>query len=440
MASTLAAMKGHLGSTDYYTFVMKAGELIARVRIPKDIPGWDHLSFEERYQREINYTRVRGQIARYFANDKDRFFGALIVSAIPSGNEAPFHWRPLSEEVGNKLHPSYRDSSHGMGFLTLPGSTTLVPLDGQHRLKAIEFAISGLDNRGKGIPGIESNPELANEDLTVMMLPGSPLDSEEAPVARRIFTKVNLYARKPTTGETIATNDEDYSAVIARETANQLDARLVRIEGSTLPASSKEFTTLATLQSCVLEIVKAKFPGKIDRSTRPDDDKMGMYSEAVRDVWTQLLNSIDVFRSATADIENKDGGDERRRMIRKESLLGKPAAQECVVRAYLRLVGHPTNMTPKEACERLNLLPWALTEEHVSRVWQNILWIGGAAGRIITGTGAKDVGSRLMAYMAGEELTGEQRAELEGKYLSRFPETERKERVLPPVVEISEQG
>ena len=440
MSSILPAMKGHLGSTDYYTFVMKAGGLIARVKIPKDIPGWENQSFEERYQREINDTRVREHIARYFANDKDRFFGALIVAAIPSGNEPPFHWRALLDEVGNKLHDSYQDSSRSMGFLTLPDSTTLVPLDGQHRLKAIEFAINGLDNRGKPIPGIESNSELANEDLTVMMLPGSPLDAEEAPVARKIFTKVNLHARKPTTGETIATNDDDYAAVIAREIANQVGASLVRVEGSTLPGSASEFTTLAILQNCVVWIVKSKFPGKVDRDTLPDDDRMSMYSDAVKDVWRNLLDGVEVFKSATADMENKDGGDDRRKAIRKGSLLGKPAAQECLVRAYLRLIAHPTNMAPKQACVRLNLLPWALTEEHVSRIWQNILWTGGVKGKIITGTGARDVGSRLIAYMAGEELTAEQYTELEGKYLSRFPESERTGRSLPAVIDDLEVG
>ena len=71
--STLAAMRGRLGETEYYTFVMKAGELIGRVKVPKDMPGWKNLSFDERYQREINYRRVREHIAPYFARDPDLF-------------------------------------------------------------------------------------------------------------------------------------------------------------------------------------------------------------------------------------------------------------------------------------------------------------------------------------------------------------------------------
>ena len=430
--STLAAMRGRLGETEYYTFVMKAGELIGRVKVPKDMPGWKNLSFDERYQREINYRRVREHIAPYFANDPNRFFGALIVAALPSGNEVPFHYRPLTAEVGLKLHQSYQEAGKTIGFLTIPGSTTLVPLDGQHRLKAIEFAITGLDDRGKPLPDVKSaNTELANEDVAVMMLLSDPEGSQKA---RRIFTKVNLHARKPTRGETIATDDDDYSAVLARQTANQIGAGLVRFEGSTLREGAREFTTLTILQICCKEIVRATFPaGKLDTSSLPDAKTMEMLSDRVREVWEQLLNGIEVFQRCVADPDNESGGDARRQEIRKGNLLGKPVAQECLVRGYLRLIAHPTNMKARTACERLNGLPWALTEENVSGVWQNVLWSGGASGKILTGTVARDVGSRLIAYMAGETLNAEQLKELRGRYRQLFAESERDTRDLPEI-------
>ena len=428
--STLAAMRGRLGETEYYTFVMKAGELIGRVKVPKDMPGWKNLSFDERYQREINYRRVREHIAPYFARDPDRFFGALIVAAIPSGNEVPFHYRPLVDEIGNKLHPSYQEAGRAIGFLTLPGSTTLVPLDGQHRLKAIEFAITGLDDRGRPLPDVKSaNMELANEDVTVMMLLSDPEGSKKA---RRIFTKVNLHARRPSRGETIATDDDDYSAVLARQTASQIGARLVKFEGSTLREGAGEFTTLTVLQSCCKEIVRATFPpGKYDTSSLPDAQTMEMLSERVREVWEELLGGIEVFRRSIEDPDNESDGDNRRRDIRKGSLLGRPVVQECLVRAYLRLIAHPTNMTAGAACESLNRLPLAMTEQNLSGVWQQVLWSGGTDGRIITGAVARDIGSRLMSYLCGEKLKAEQLKDLKNRYLGLFPESERKGRDLP---------
>lgn len=433
--STLAAMKGRLGRTEYYTFVMKAGELVGRVKIPKDVPGWTNLSFDERYQREINTRRVKEHIAPYFANDPDRFFGALIVAAIPSGEEPPFHYRPLVDEIGKKeLHPSYQEAGRNIGFLTVPGSTTLVPLDGQHRLKAIDFAIKGLDSHDKAIDGIrKANTELANEDVAVIMILSDP---QHSPQARKIFTKVNLHARKPTRGETIATDDDDYSAVLARQTADRIGARLVRIEGSTLPKKAIEFTTLTILQVCNRKIVEATFPGgkNLDTTRLPDDTTMDMFRERVDEVWSRLLSDIDVFRQCLEDSENEDGGDARRQMIRKDNLLGRPVGQECLVTAYLRLIADPTNMAEDRACRMLNQLPWALTEENVNGVWQNVLWTGGMKGKVITGTKARDVGSRLISYMAGEELDATRTSELRERYRELFAESDRERRELPAVV------
>ena len=58
MATTVPAMKGRLGNTDYYILSMKAQELVDKVKIPKEMDEWEDESIEERYQREINYHRV----------------------------------------------------------------------------------------------------------------------------------------------------------------------------------------------------------------------------------------------------------------------------------------------------------------------------------------------------------------------------------------------
>ena len=82
MASVLPAMRGKFGTTDYYIVTMPAKELTERLMVPRDIEGWSDLSLEERYQREINYNRVKRQIAPYLVEDDDRFFGAFIVSML----------------------------------------------------------------------------------------------------------------------------------------------------------------------------------------------------------------------------------------------------------------------------------------------------------------------------------------------------------------------
>ena len=76
-------MKARLGDADYYILSMKARELVKSVVSPTEmgIGDWTYLTIEERYQRDLNYNRVKNQIAPNFANDNTRFFGAVIVAS-----------------------------------------------------------------------------------------------------------------------------------------------------------------------------------------------------------------------------------------------------------------------------------------------------------------------------------------------------------------------
>ena len=214
MASTVPAMKARLGDTDYFILSMKAQELAEKVRIPRELEGWEDMSLEELYQRDLNYNRVRKQIAPYFANDDSRFFGAIIVAAMNFGEAVMFE--PLTDLATRGLPGLYKVAASPMGFLTFSGGEVLVPLDGQHRLKAIEFAVTGRDERGRDIDTFTPCTDLAEEDVTVILVAYEPQK------ARRIFTKVNSYAKATTTGQNIITDDDDVVAVLARAITNDL--------------------------------------------------------------------------------------------------------------------------------------------------------------------------------------------------------------------------
>ena len=59
MSTTLFALQGKLGKTTYWITKMPAAEVVAKVRIPKEIEGWEDISIEERYQRGLNEGRVK---------------------------------------------------------------------------------------------------------------------------------------------------------------------------------------------------------------------------------------------------------------------------------------------------------------------------------------------------------------------------------------------
>ena len=421
--SLYPAMRTRMGGENYFILKMKAWDLAGRFRFPQKIKEWDeNLSVEERYQRDINYNRVRKQIAPYLANDGSRFFGAIILAAMNFGEAVSFE--PLSDVTKRGLPGLYRAAASGMGFLTFTGGEVLVPLDGQHRLKAIEFAITGKDERQRDIPGVNPCAPLAQEDVTVVLVAYEPQK------ARKIFTRVNRYAKPTTAGQNIVTDDDDIAAVLSREITNDLiGGRLAKFTSNTLRPRDPEFTTLAIIYNCNKDIIERTFPvGRLDTTQLPDDDRQRLYRDKTRGVWEVLLEQIDVLADALSDQE--ESGDDKRREIRRENLLGKPVGQECLVKAFVRLTGAPTNMSYLEACEKLNALPWGITEENIEKVWREVLWRGGASdGRIITKN--RNLATGIIAYLAGENLTEEQRSELLEDYLRQFPEAERAGKELP---------
>ena len=419
MPNTVPAMKGRLGNTDYFILSMKAQEIIDKVKIPKEMKEWVDESVEERYQRDINYNRVRSQIAPYLASDDSRFFGALIVAAMNFGDAVSFE--PLADVTTRGLPGLYRAAASNIGFLTFTGGETLVPLDGQHRLKAIQFAITGKDEKSRDIDNVTPCTELAQEDVTVILVP------YESTKARKIFTKVNRYAKTTTTGQNYITDDDDILAVLTREVANELiGGKLAKFTSNTLRPKDVHFTTLAIIYNCNEEIVRHTYPGgKLDKTHLPDSANQRLFRKKVMEVWNAVLEGVEVFAEA---LDDRDAtGDAKRRDIRKDNLLGKPVAQECLVKAFVRLTGAPTNMSADDACGRLNRLPWRMTEENLDK-WQRVLWSGGKDGRIITKN--RKLATALIAWAAGERITDQKRAELLEEYRKQFPEADR-DRELP---------
>ena len=422
--ATVPAMEARLGTTKYYILSMKAKEIADKVIIPSEMPGWKDLEIEEIYQRDLNYARVRSQIAPYLANDDSRFFGSVIVAAMNFGTAIQFE--PLEKVANVKLPIAYKNGADRIGFLTFTGGEVLVALDGQHRLKAIEFAVSGMDERGRKISDINAPCiELADEDVTVILI------AYEAKIARKIFTKVNKYAKSTTTGQNIVIDDDDIVAVITREITNeQIGARLVKYTSNTLTRSDEHFTTIGIVYNATEDIMNVNFPGgKVDKTHLPEKDKVKLYKEKVSEVWACLLESIDVFADLVAD--PTESGDDTRKRIRGENLLGKPVAQECLVKAFNRITNGPANMLYSDACDQLNRLPWPITNENLS-TWDRVLWTGGTDGRIVTKR--RSLATDIIAYLAGVKPTEENLAKLLNDYMREFPEDERAEKNLPVIL------
>ena len=395
MATTLAAMKGKLGSTEYFVLAMKAKALIEKAIIPSEMDGWDAMSLEEREQRKINYARVKNQIAPYLVRDEDRFFGAIILAA---QHLDPTSFEPIADVATKGLPNLYKTEARLMGFLTLQGNEVLIPLDGQHRLKALQFALEGKDEKSRNIKTFKPDSSLADEDITVILVP------YEIKKSRKIFTKVNRYAKPTTTGQNLVIDDDDIVAVLSRMVANDvgiIGANLVNADSNTLSDRTGYFTTLAAIAECNLAILEANFPGKIDRTAPIEDhNKRTLYEDKVRQTWAFLVENIELFADALEDKESS--GDNKRREIREDYLLGKPVPQVCLVKTFVRLTTQG-NMALSKAANKLNAVDWRKDAD----LWDRVLMSG---GKILTKN--KKLATDLLYYIVGGRLDEEEKSNL----------------------------
>lgn len=418
MATTMPAIAGRIGTTDYWVTTMKAKEVCEKLVIPKDMEGWEDLSLEERYQRDISLNRVKKEIAPYFSNDKDRFTGSLIA-AIQNDDEVTFE---CVTEVAAKMPALYRQSASSLGLLTLSGGEVLIPLDGQHRTKALKYAITGRDDRNQDLPGVDGDPDLAKEDIVVILV------RYDAKGARRIFNKVNRYARPTTKGQNLITDDDDVVAVIVRQSVvgDLINPKLVSIEGASLNVKASEFTTLATLYESSLDILKAKGHPKFPQ--RPDASKARLLTKELVDTWDALFSGLNTFRLAIDD--PTETGDDKRREIRRDSILGKPIGQLAAVRGAMALLYGKRHELPSigEVIERLNAVPWSVTES----LWQGVLMSG---AKMRSGKTAAALAADLIAYLAdAQNWKDDETEDLRERIRANLAEEEREKYELPSPV------
>lgn len=415
-------MRGKLGSTEYFIVTMKAKDVAEKMKAAVEIEGWDDLSLEQKYQREIDLGRVRRDIAPYLAGDEDRFFGCLIV-AVQNGGE--MEYEPVKEVTRGKVFAgSHNLAANGLGFLNLSGEEIMIPIDGQHRAKAIDFAIRGRDDQNKELDFF-ANPNLARDDITLMLI---RFDTEDERLkARKIFNKVNRYAKNPSKAENLIIDDDDIAAVFARrmtEPEEELfSGDLVRISGNTLSNTAGEFTTLSTLYEINKHILEYK-QHSYRKTERPSKEEERLYWSEVESVWKRLISDITHFSNSLKD--RKKTGNEMRKDIRRVYLLGKPIGQRVLASAFLELT-EIGQLKDAEACERLNRVDWRIDR----KMWGNVLTRDST--RVLSGVSVMNLGKDFVTYLTGRPMKDAELAALRERISPEDPQYMLPDRVAPTI-------
>ena len=421
MASyTIPAIEARMGSSRYYQAIMTARELAATVRAAMDFEEFDSFMAHERMQRKLSEERVEKEIVPYLTNSADRFFGSIIVLVYKHNQ---FDFESLKMLKHGDFKGTYSGLNSRLGALTITGGK-LFALDGQHRLHALRTITSGVAKSpilNLPIEGPFKN-EVGNDELSVIFL-----EFESIEKARRIFNKVNRYAKPTTTSTNILTSEDDGYAIITRclmgsDDPQKFDAiseppippmfsngkQVLEIEGVTLKQNSPSLTTLQVVYDSVQEICKATQQPTLDeRKTivRPTEDVLReAYEQCAK--WWQTL--IDEFQPFTRAFRMPNFITEDRHFDEKFSVAYRPKGLEAIIGGLL-IAEQCSRLAPSTLVQRANKLNMQLSAD----MWKGIL--GGGNGKIIIKH--MPLAKMLIAYqLVGDQIGARRFAKLEEDY------------------------
>ena len=394
---TIWAQRAKLGSTVYYIAKMSVEELVNSVGLAIELPEWKDMTPDEKMQREPDINRVVNEICPYFIEDQDRFFGSLIVD-IYSGFEN-MKFDPISKYVKDDITFAYDVSMQDAGFLSLPGKERLIALDGQHRLLAMKLCLKGnsaisavmLGNKKmtSQMLALEAHPELADEEVSVIFV-----EHRDNMKIRKIFNKVNKYARQTGRGQNIITADDDVYATIARKLFSDGGVlekvgknELVNWKSNTLSQRSKQLTTVSALYTIAETLSKDK--GWSAKVMPSDEDEIEEAFDENTEFWTELLNGMDVYQEYL-DLTRKDKPISN---LRDQSFLMKPVTHMAL--AHVAYFAKKHSAAWGDVVAKLNKVNWSMDNS----VWFNILVIPAKKKKVITGKESIRAAGMVISYM-----------------------------------------
>lgn len=401
MALVIAGIKGRMGDTDFYQATIKARDLVQGVRAANELDEWTTMSIEDRLQREPDLKRIQEQIAPYIAEAKDRFFGSMIVLVY----KGEIYFDSIKEWVDKKAPRAYQSVADHIGVITIQGGA-LIMLDGQHRLLALEKVVKG------EVMG-EYREQVPNDDVCVIFLL-----HESNEKTRRIFNKVNRYARPTSRGDNIITSEDDRSAIIARKLLSDGAPLGVRVKGSsdvivewknnTIAVRSTKLTTISVVYETV-KLILSDNGVPNDTTSRPSEEELEQYYEYVEKFWNKVLEGLQAYQKALSDSSKIP---EMRKDDHPYSLLFKAAAQIALFKGLIAAT-RKNRISLEEAVQRADKINWAMSLP----VWKNVLVTPG--GTMARAQQAQNLGGKLIAYLiAADKMTEQETAQIQREYSS----------------------
>ena len=374
-ANYVAAIKAKMGDWTYYITKMKFGEVAAQVKLAEEIHK--NKDLDELIQRDLS-DRVEAMTA-FLLEEPQRFYGSLVV-AIYKGNPVFY---PIKIDEGNKIIDSV---NHSFGLLQMDGSQTYFALDGQHRLSSIKAAC-------------EENPDLKSEEISVLVIKHD--ESVSGLVrTRRLFTKLNRYAKATDLKTNIALDEDDCIAISTRRIVREFPQfkGIVKIEAKgkqlgTGKADDRFMTTLAMLYECNKELAHGfTYEGvKVSLSKeflakRPDDGLLDALFDFLVAVWGALFLKIPHLGAVAKGLQSPG-------TLRNDqhSVWMKPVSQLVLSRVVRNALMRDLDIA--DVVTRASTVPTSFLEEP----WANVIYDVGLQS-VISGSAHSDFLVELISH------------------------------------------
>lgn len=285
----LSSLRGIIGDWVYYPCLMKFRDIAERINLAEEI--YDSKTLNELVQRELRQNRGK-EIKAYLMQQEQRFVNSLVVAAY-EGYPAWYgitNLRPNDKLDVRKVPDEVVES---IGFLGLSGTERLFALDGQDRLVGIKEAV-------------KENPELGDDELTVIFIAHNT-DSSGKERSRRLFTTLNKNAKPISKGEIIALDEDDTMAITTRRLVMEhpmfMEDRILNNATNNIPPSNSTCLTtignlydlLGILFTKIYVISKKKRPTEIKEEltkTRLSDEMLDRHYENASNYFTRLTSSF----------------------------------------------------------------------------------------------------------------------------------------------------
>jgi DNA sulfur modification protein DndB len=190
-------LRGVIGDWVYYSTIMTANQITARVMAAKEIR--EAKALDDYLQRDLK-TRVR-KIAAYLRKRDHRFFSSIVLGVFDGLPD----WVELDlSALGEKLKiANPQEIEESLGVLIFDGAEKIFAIDGQHRVEGIKAAAT-------------ADPERLQNDQYSALLVAHRDDALGKVRTRRLFCDINKNAVAVSEGDKVVIDEDELTAITTR--------------------------------------------------------------------------------------------------------------------------------------------------------------------------------------------------------------------------------